>query len=653
MRTEKAVAHEMDTYIGGNASSSGSGAAAAGDTNYDVPAGATDIQRFTDVRLRSGVGPVAVEETRFRLSAPDRARAEAVSRMPQAPARAPLTLEPSTASIPFSTTAEFDAAVRARSPYLIRASRLRSISATGELIFATEPAPVATAQSFFIPPGTRVAPLYHRSLVGKMRLMYQFARGLADLHASGYLHLNVTHNALTLTTCGTSNAGRVRGVVSDFSSASGTGITTDVSGRRMPMPLYTRAARSDPRYRAPECFYIKRGSEVFPHVSGLADANFFECTDKSDVFSLGLCFCVIIGGAHPFVFTNADRPFVSARGRERLLTLTRKTSNNNPSLILRAMWAECAKWQTFKMLGTTEPNDLAGDRARWFTTSVVVGRASEKGLLPGISRSAAILLMDLLWGMLVPNVTNRISMRDVVAHPIFAQFVSEEEARPIRQPPVPQYIQFAPRSGWSKDKDAAVVRAVGPLFSSVSVAHLPFEVIYIAYDLAARVAGTFESPANAVLLQAATAAAVRAAILLFDLAQSVGDDLPSESTISWQLLPIVVDFFGGLLRRREYLYTQLGSERTVRAVANLFVSDDGAPFRAAYLELNVPAAAKILTRGVETASRKSGRDFDLDAAAGGPVTSADACFANTGRTAIPDGPVPTLSELFSSGPSGM
>lgn len=637
--------------------------------------GATDVRVVSvPVGVSSDGRQLVEEEIRFKLSKANFAKAKKIAERPERPDVHIETL--GGMHIPFATTAEFDIAARTRSRYMTRLGKIGINSMDEELMFTTVPAVSGSVRDFFVPHiprpygpfevgggqrrGEAVPPL-HRSLVSKFRLMYQFARGLQDLHQMGYQHLNITHNSLIFSSCSISPHTKVRGFLTDFSISSAAGVArSEKTDEIRPLPIYSLATRTDPRYRAPESFLMKRGQDVFPRIGDIANNNYFECTEKTDIFSLGLCFVIMILGLHPFTYTIADHPFLSRRGLERLLALSRSTDDS--TLQLRAFEAECTKWQTFKLLGKTTDNDYVGDERRWLTVCTLVQRAIHRGFLPGITQDALGKVCDLLWGMLFPNPKHRMSIHHVVNHAVFAQFREEEAKFPPLADPFPQFIQFAPRNGWSSDKDVTVVSAMQSLFKNPNVMHLPFETLFIAYDLAARVAGTFENPANPLLLKASVAAAIRVSILLYDVAQSLSFDFEDESALSWQIVPYVVEYFGGLLRRKDFLFSNLqrvastttsfgggvsdgvSGEDLTRAVSKLFVEESGVPFREIYLMLDAPLAAEQLASEFLKSPLTRQHVRNGVAATGSPA-SADVCFQDSTQLKIKP---PTIAELFYS-----
>lgn len=608
--------------------------------------GATDVKIVKlPVGFTTDGRQLVEEQVAFKLS---KANVEKLKKLAERPEQPNVHIEPITSIVPFASTAEFDIAARARSRYIIRLGQIGMSPSTDELLFTTIPAVSGSVRNFFVPPSkSRIVPPIHQSLVTKFRLMYQFARGVQDLHRMGYHHLNITHNSLILSSCNLQPS-KVRGFVSDFSLSSGAGISR--SGRTSeirPLPIFSMVSRTDPRYRAPESFLMKQGKDIFPRVPEVANNNYFECTEKTDIFSLGLCFVIMIVGLHPFTYTVPDSPFISKRGKERLLTLARST--DDPDLQFRAFQAECTKWQTFKLFGSTEDRNKDGDDMRWLSVCALVKRGIRRGFLPGITQEAQTKICDLLWGMLFPNPRHRMSIDNVIEHPVFAQFRDEEAKFPRLVDVSSQFIQFAPRTRWTPDKDNAVVSGMEILFKDKNMTHLPFEALFIAFDLASRVAGTFEYPANSILLNASVAAAIRAAILLFDISQSLSYDLANENELSWQILPFIVEYFGGLLRRKDFLFSNLQkaamdieipSEDLLRAVSRLMVEQHGAMFRELYLVLDAPAASVTFASEF---SKIMGKSAIRNGSVRGSPASVDVCFKNDSRLAINP---PTIAELF-------
>jgi hypothetical protein len=481
--------------------------------------------------------------------------------------------------------------------------------------------------------------------------MYEFARGVQDLHEMNYFHLNINLSSLVVSYCEKSQ--NSRGFLSDFSLAAATTRaaplrTAGDETRRLPLePCFSRASRGDPEFRAPENFFLFSGKDIFPHDPKLAGEQFFSVNEKSDVWSLGICFIVILTGRRPFEIKDSV-PNVSRRGLERLRTLWETAQGNDPNLYERAVKAECARWQTYHLFGSTLPSDREGDETRRHNIAIMINDALTRSALPELTNGASSAIQDLLWRMLTPATVHRATISDVVTHPLFSQFYRAEAANVAKAPrdPPPSLRQFAPRGGWTMDKDIAVLRAVRALITEPEVGHLPIEAVFVAYDLAARVAGSFDSPVDADLINAATAAAVRVAIELYDISQSIGGGLTTENSLSRQLTPFVVEFFGGLIRHTDYIFKFLSDTEDIRDILTLFVETTPAAsaFRKVYLILDSTAAAAALVKRRQDLSGTNGLKRISVA---GPVSN-DVCFqpSERNRGDIAAMRAPTIADMF-------
>jgi hypothetical protein len=429
-------------------------------------------------------------------------------------------------------------------------------------------------------------------LSAKIALMHQYAEGLAKLHASGYAHLNISLQSLMIET-----DAPPRGFIAGFGIAAA--IPRVVAGATGPAVTYSRLARGTIAFRAPETFFEYSAERAMPGCSETAaDRKVTTLSAAADVWALGVAYLAILTESDVFRIARG-RPFMSLRGTKRVAAL--EGSGASLAEIERETAIECVRWQTYRLFGVAALSGRgvpaeevnAGNTRRRVNIAVMLGGAVERGIL---GRREASAMQPMIVGMLSPYVPLRSTAADVAQSKAFsasAEWSSRVVGRAIHVEPAPASRQAAPIGGWTAAKDSAVVGAIREAVKAGSTAHLPAEAVFTAFDCAARVVAGIPPPEPAGLLTAGAAAAVRVALLLYDLAPSIasfGSSVASEHSGTRALEPYVVQYLAGDLRRADYFYDMAAeSAGMLTAAFDLLVSResaDAAAFRAAYLTLD-------------------------------------------------------------------
>lgn len=456
------------------------------------------------------------------------------------------------------------------------------------LLYSIRSTPVtATDASVFIesvsPHEIAAAKDFPRTLLKKLQLMHHWACGLASLHANGYAHSNLSLKSLLISTKG-------NGFIGGMSLATAIPRGRDGGLTRS----FTRDDRGVTAFRAPETYYRYRASDIMVTQcpEAIEENTFYAVGCQADVWALGIAFLMLLTESSVFKIHDA-RPYISLRGARRISLLVRSGAPRDK--IERAIVTECVRWQSFLLFGR-------GNTFRKSNVRSMLGSGVKHGV---IGAREADQFCELLTDMLNPSVSDRINAASTAAHSAFRMIPGWVST--VVTPGVfsaSNDLRFKPRGKWTAAKDEAVQSALRAMLASPASAHLPAEVLFVAYDIAARAVSGINAPEPKELIQSVAIAAVRVGMLLYDTATSiaVGGDIYGEGSNVRALETYIVEYLSGTLKCDDYfarLVIKDGNVDLVKTAFDLVASDtpQSRAFRENYFEIDTVNFVKYISSG--------------------------------------------------------
>ena len=209
------------------------------------------------------------------------------------------------------------------------------------------------------------------------QLMLTMAYGLRCLHRNGYLHLDLSETNIMYTNVG----GKPENCIAKIIDTGMSNYVERTADGRGLLPLLTRRLRCNPSVRAPEIFFPK-------------DTRFYECTDRADVWSLGIVFLCMIRGVTSAALFNYYNEFNTFKH-------TNEAYAKDASLALASFFSQ----KITSMFDGTNLNT---------TVDTIVEKYIQKEAEGDIS-----VLKNLLYSMLRIDPTRRYNIEQVIDHPFF------------------------------------------------------------------------------------------------------------------------------------------------------------------------------------------------------------------------------------------
>lgn len=397
--------------------------------------------------------------------------------------------------------------------------------------------------------------------------------------------------------------------------------------------VFSHLFRGDLYHSAPETFVASSAISVFKDAELIdpyrADEQFYTFTPAADVWSFGICLLELLTMQPVFArlengITRAnvkelfvDLKILPVKYQDELLDLSRTSTEEQFRKEVIVRYVRTSSYLMFGYAGggsgataATAQEVQAGDSRRTVILAQLLGEAVLNGLLPVNVRAA---WLELLWWMLNPDPLCRPTMNQVCQHPAF-QSASGWSSLLLRR----VLVNFRPstevsvamrnpniiaRGGWTRVKQQAVYLAItAALVDSRLCDHLPAEAFFVMWDIATRCVAGIDSPEDIKLVRTVAIAAVRLGMLLYDVGPSLSgggvEERPAslgdpflvlnETDESRALVPVLVEYLGGYLRRANYLYEYISpTPKRVISVFQLLMGDtpEAVEFQSLYLEV--------------------------------------------------------------------
>lgn len=314
-------------------------------------------------------------------------------------------------------------------------------------------------------------------------LCYQICLAIQFLHQNNYLHLDVTS-----TNCMYIKKEHYTAQLIDF------GLTAAVqrNSHNEIIPYKSKQPRITTIYRPPECFnYTFEDKQTI-----------YTYTDKADVWSLGIVFIELFYSNSPFNIQETGAP------REYIEKINHAIGENKRRLE-KGLHDICVKDQIPRLFGDLNKSDTLNR-------------------LLSCQTFDKLMWIDLLSKMLEINSIKRITIDDVIKHPVF------ESARKITQQRNLQdsYVLFYPlvEPIYMSEGRKKIVESILSIFSNISKFHV--ETYFTALDITLRLFASFDESVSDDWLRIYMLTCVSIALRLYEFQNMIPIDLQRYSNVN-------------------------------------------------------------------------------------------------------------------------